>query len=93
MKFSTSLKVAGLILALFATQGATCDPRQSNARLLGYKLISDERTIDPATGEVVLISHWEYSDGLKTTTKKRLAPGTEERQWERPPRPEPRVVD
>ena len=85
---------AGLILALLATLGGCADPRgQSNARLVGYTLTGEERSIDPATGETVITSHWEYADGVKTTTTKRIPRGTEERQWDRPPRPEPRVVD
>ena len=95
MKFGTSLQVAGLILAMFATQGATCDTRQSNARLLKYNLIKDETTIDPVTGETVMTSTWEYEGGghYTTTTTKRLPKGNEQRRNERPPRPDPVVVD
>ena len=84
----------GLIVALCVTLGACADPRgQSNARLIDYRLVSEERAIDPNTGEIIITSHWEYADGVKTTTTKRIPRGTEERQWDKPPRPAPRAVD
>ncbi len=94
-KMKRFLKPIGLILAMIALQGATCDPRQSNAGLLKYKLVKDETTIDPVTGETVMTSTWEYEGGggYRTTTTKRLPKGNEQRQWDRPPRPDPIVVD
>lgn len=92
MKLGTLM---GLVLLMLATQGGCIvDPwGQSNARLLDYTLTGEETRIDPATGDKIIVSYWEYEDGVTTTTTKRIPRGNEERQWDRPPRPQPRVVD
>jgi len=85
--------LAGLAMAL-CLRG--CAPLvQSNARLLEYKLIKDETTIDPVTGETVMTSTWLYEGGggYTTTTTKRLPRGNEQRRNERPPPPAPIAVD
>ncbi|GAB2179527.1 hypothetical protein [Dongia sp. agr-C8] len=88
------LKAFGLISVMILTQAFACaDPRgQSNARIIRYDLTAEERVIDPLTGETVITSHWEYEDGYKTTTVKRIPRGNEVRRWDRA-RPEPRVTD
>jgi len=85
--------LAGLTMAL-CLRG--CAPLvQSNARLLEYKLIKDETTIDPLTGETVMTSTWQYEGGgnYTTTTTKRIPRGNEQRRGERPPPPAPIAVD
>jgi hypothetical protein len=88
------VKGVGLVAAMILTQ-ACVDPRtQSNARIVSYERTGEERAIDPATGETVITSHWEYDDGYKTTTKRRIPRGTEERQQDRErDRPPIRVSD
>lgn len=84
-------RAIGLILVMLATQGGCIDPRgQSSARLRAYTLVGEERVIDPATGETVVTSVWEYDDGYRTTTKRRIPRGSEDRRLERPP---PRIAD
>ncbi|WP_395016710.1 hypothetical protein [Dongia sp.] len=91
MKRGGWIKAIGLIMAMVTTQGGCIDPRgQSNARLRDYSLIGEEKAIDPETGDTVVTSHWEYEDGVTTTTKRRIPRGHEDRRWDRPP---PRVVD
>jgi hypothetical protein len=91
MKRGSWTKAVGLILAMVMTQGGCIDPRgQSNARLRAYTLIGEETVIDPATGDTLVTSHWEYDDGYRTTTKRRIPRGNEDRRLERPP---PRVAD
>ena len=70
-----------------------CVVVESNARLLEYKLLKDETTIDPQTGETVMTSTWLYESGWTQTTTKRIPRGNEQRRGERPPRPAPIVVD
>ena len=85
--------LAGLTVAV-CVRG--CAPLvQSNARLLEYKLIKDETTIDPVTGETVMTSTWEYEGGggYTTTTTKRFPRGARQSDWDRPARPAPVVVD
>jgi len=95
MKRGTIVRAVGLILAMVVLQACTDYRGQSNARLLKYKLIKDETTIDPVTGETVMTSTWEYEGGggYTTTTTKRIPKGNEQRRYDRPPPPDPIAVD
>jgi hypothetical protein len=54
--------------------------------VLDYKLMSEETTIDPVTGDVTRTFHWQYTDGYETTTTKTIRRGedVEQRQGDRP---------
>jgi hypothetical protein len=49
-----------------------------------YRLIGDDTVIDPATGETVVTSHWQYENGETTTTTRRYPRGTEWRRRDEP---------
>jgi hypothetical protein len=88
-----TVALAGLTVA-FCLRG--CAPLvQSNARLLEYHLLKDERTIDPQSGDTIMTSTWQYEGGggYTTTTTKRIPRGARQSDWDRPPRPAPVVVD
>ena len=85
--------LAGLTTAL-CLRG--CAPlEQSNARLLQYHLVKDEKTIDPQTGDTIMTSTWQYEGGggYTTTTTKRFPRGARQSDWDRPAPPAPIAVD
>lgn len=83
-----------LTLLAFALLMRSCVPFQTTTvHTIGYKLLSDDRSIDPETGNTILTSRWIYDDGVTTETTKILPKGTEERQFDKPPRPELRFAD
>lgn len=50
--------------------------KESNGRVVGAKLTGVETVIDPETGDVVKLSHWEYDDGVTITTEDRFKKDT-----------------
>ncbi|HVM82321.1 MAG TPA: hypothetical protein VMW18_00425 [Candidatus Binatia bacterium] len=78
-------RTAALCLGLAVLLGA-CEmpPPPGGMRLMSYKLISDEAVVDPATGETIVTSHWQYENGETTTTSKRYPRGTEWRRNDHP---------
>jgi len=85
------MRRALLALALAPLLSASfCDPNVdvSTARVLAPKLIDTETVIDPQTGEIITLSHWEYPDGVTVTTKDRFkkdTPVTDRRLTSRAP--------
>ena len=66
---------------------AACEvpPPPPGMRLMDYKLLGDDVVVDPATGETVVTSHWQYENGETTTTTKRYPRGNEWRRRDSPP--------
>lgn len=95
MLWSTRSRTARVMSFLaLAVMLRSCMPFQTTTvHTIGYKLVADHREVDPATGDVILTSSWLYDDGVAVTTTKRIPNGVEERQYDRPPRPDLRFTD
>ena len=42
---------------------------------IDYKLVGQESTTDPITGDVTRVFHWQYTDGYQTTTTDTIRKG------------------
>ena len=85
-----------LIGAALLVLGGCADPRASSgssAHILSYTLEKVETSIDPKTGYFVRIAHWEYEDGVTTTTTDTTLPSGDNERRRNPPNPLPRVGD
>jgi hypothetical protein len=84
-----------LVIALAPLLGAAlCDPGlRDRTTVIDYKLIDVEFVTDPETGDVVALSHWEYADGVRVTTKDRFKRDTPVEDRRASSRPDLRFSD
>ena len=66
-----------IVAAILCAALSGCEVvKESNARVLGAKLIDVETVVDPETGVITKLSHWRYDDGVEVTTTDRFKKDT-----------------
>jgi hypothetical protein len=53
--------------------------------VFSYEKTGEETTVDPATGDTLITTHWEYEDGATTTTHDRIPHDGNEQRRAQPP--------
>jgi hypothetical protein len=49
-----------------------------------YQKTGEERTVDPVSGDTLITTHWEYEDGVTTSTQDRIPHGSNEQRRTEP---------
>ena len=89
MRRAAFLRPIGLVVALSLTQFGCLDPRAyDRGRVSKAHIVKVDTVIDPDTGRVTLLTHWQYDDGVTVTTEdhfKKDTPVEERRASSRAP--------
>jgi hypothetical protein len=81
-----------LTCTLVLSACAAPPPPSSAYTVYAHLVGKPEITIDPATGDRIRTTNWEFDDGYKTTSVERIQVGGDNEFRRNLPEPRPRVV-